>query len=63
MCSKCEAIKYMNIDSEQCGKRVHVFWEDTIGKFMEYLRLSRTYAHKIYVLSHNSRGYDTVSVT
>ena len=48
----------MNIDCEQCGKRVHVFWEDPIGKFIEYLRLSRQFADKIYVISHNSRGYD-----
>ena len=48
----------MNIDCEQCGKRVHVFWEDPIGKFIEYLWLSRPYADKIYVILHNSYGYD-----
>jgi hypothetical protein len=35
-----------------------VFWEDPIGKFIDYLRLSGPFADKIYVISHNSRGYD-----
>jgi hypothetical protein len=42
-----------------CVKRTHVFWaEDTVGKFINYLRQSRPFADKIYVISHNSRGYD-----
>ena len=43
-----------------CVKRTHVFWaEDTVGKFIDYLRQSGPFADKIYVISHNSRGYDT----
>jgi hypothetical protein len=57
MCSKCEAIEDINIDSELCGKRVHVFWKDPIGKLIEYLRLSRLFADKVHVISHYSRGY------
>jgi hypothetical protein len=38
---------------------VPTFWaEDPVGKFIEYLRLSRPFADKIYVMSHNSRDYD-----
>ena len=58
MRSKCETVEDMNIDCEECDKRVHVFWENTIGKFIEYLRLSRSFADKIYVISHNCRRYD-----
>jgi hypothetical protein len=29
-----------------------------VGKFVDYLRLSRPFADKIYVILHNSRGYD-----
>jgi hypothetical protein len=58
MCSKCQAVDDMETDCEQCGKHTHVFWEDPVGKFIDYLRLSRPFAHKIYVISHNSRGYD-----
>ena len=58
MCSKCEAVEDVNVDCEQCGKRVHTFWQDLVGKFIDYLRLSRPFADKIYVISHNSRGYD-----
>ena len=29
-----------------------------MGKFIEYLRQSRLFADKTYVISHNSRGYD-----
>ena len=38
MCSKCEAMDDMNVDCEQCGKRTHVFWQDSEGKFIDYLR-------------------------
>ena len=55
MCSKCQAMDDMKIDCDQCGKRTHVFWEDPVGKFIDYLRLSSPLADKIYVISHNSR--------
>jgi len=32
--------------------------KDPEGKFIEYLRQSRPFAYKIYVITHNSRGYD-----
>jgi hypothetical protein len=38
-----------------------VFRQDVVGKFINYLRRLRSFANKIYVISHNSRGYDTVS--
>jgi hypothetical protein len=47
MCSKCEAVEDVNIDCEQCEKRVHTFWHDPVGKFIDYLRMSRTFANKI----------------
>jgi hypothetical protein len=58
MCNKCEAVDDVNVDCEQCGKRVHTFWQEPVGKFIDYLRMSRSFADKIYVISHNSRGYD-----
>jgi hypothetical protein len=60
MCSKCETVDHLNIDYEHCGKRVHMYWEDSIGKFIEYLRLFRPFADKIYVISHTSCGYDAL---
>jgi len=39
----------MNADCDQCGKRTHVFWEDPVGKFIDYLQLSRPFADKIYI--------------
>ena len=58
MCSKCETIKDLNIDCQQCGKCTHILWQDCIGKFIEYLRLPRIFEDKIYVMSHNSCGYE-----
>ena len=58
MCCKCEAVDDMNVDYEQCVKLTHVFWQDLVGKFLDYLRQSRPFADKIYILSHNSCGYD-----
>jgi hypothetical protein len=57
MCSKCIAVDNINADCEQCGKRTHVFWDDRVGKFIDYLRL-RPVADKIFVISHNSREYE-----
>jgi hypothetical protein len=58
MWSKCEAVDELSVDCEQFGKRTHMFWQDPLGKFIDYLRLSRPFADNIYVISHNSRGYD-----
>ena len=58
MCSKYEAVDDMNVDCEQCSKRTPVFWQNNVGKFINYLRLSRLFADKIYILSHNSRRYE-----
>ena len=62
MCSadvlKCEALDDLNVDCEQCSKRTHVFWQEPVGKFIVYPRQSRLFAEKIYILSHNSHGYD-----
>ena len=37
-----------------------MFWQDPVGRCIDYIRLSRQFADKIYVISHNSRGYDAV---
>jgi len=58
-CCKCEAVEDVNVDCEQCGKSVHSFWQDPVGKFIDYLRLSRPFTNN--VISHNSHGYDAVS--
>jgi len=58
MCSKREAMDHVDVDCEQCGKLVHTFWQDLVGKFIEYLPLSKSFADNIYVISHTSRGYD-----
>jgi len=44
MCCKCEVVEDVNDDCEQCGKRVHYFWQTPVGKFIDYLRLSRPFA-------------------
>ena len=46
------------MDCEECGKRTHVFRQDSVGKFIDYLRQSRPFADKIYILSHHSSGYN-----
>ena len=59
MCSKGEAVDALSVDCKQCGKRTHVVWtEHPLGIFIDYLQQSRPFADEIYVVSHNSRGYD-----
>ena len=57
MCSKCEAVDDLSADCEQCGKHTHAVWQDPVGEFTDYLRLSRPFA-EIYVISIYSRWYD-----
>jgi hypothetical protein len=61
ICSKCETVDDLRVDCELCGKRIHAFWQDPVGKFMEYLRQSRPFSIKVNIISHSSRGYDAVS--
>jgi hypothetical protein len=58
MFSKCVSMDDTYIDCKQCGPRTHEFCQDNVCKFIDYLRLSKSFADKIYVISHNSRGYD-----
>ena len=58
MCSKFEAVDYLSAYCEQCDKRTHEFWQDSVAKFIDYLRLSRPFAEKIYIISNNNRAYD-----
>ena len=59
MFSKCEEVDYLSADCKQYGERTHVFWaQRPLGKLIDYLRQSRLFADKIYVISHKSRGYD-----
>ena len=59
MCSKCEVLDDFNVDCKQCGKRTQVIWaEETVRKFIDYLRQSRPFADKIYFMSHDSLGCD-----
>ena len=58
MYSKRETVDDLSVECEDCGQRIHVFCEKHVAKFIEYLRLSRPFADKIYVISHNFRGYD-----
>jgi hypothetical protein len=59
MCYKCEAVDELIRDIRQCGKCTQMFWAEVpVGKSIDYLRQPTPFADKIYVISHNSRGYD-----
>ena len=34
MCCKCEVMDDLSVDYEQCGKRVHMFWQDHVGELL-----------------------------
>jgi len=54
MCSKCEAVDHLSVDCEECGKREHMFWEDSVDKFIEYLRPSTPFADTTFYFTHLS---------
>jgi hypothetical protein len=37
MCSKCETVNDLSADCERSGKRIHVFWQEHVVKFIGYL--------------------------
>ena len=37
MCYKCDAVDDVNVDSEQCGKRVNTFGQNPVGKFLSII--------------------------
>jgi len=57
-CCECEEVEDANVDCEHRRKRVHWFWQHPVGTFIDYLRLSRPFADKVYAISQTSRGYD-----
>lgn len=42
-----------------CGNRKHLYCENSLGKFIEYLRQSRQFEKEVVVFCHNICGYDT----
>ena len=48
----------LSVDCEQCGKRIGVFWQDSVCLFIDYLRHARPFADKVCVMLHTSRGYE-----
>ena len=45
ICSECEAMDDLSVDFEQFGKRIHVFWEESVDKFIDNLQLPRPFTN------------------
>ena len=58
--SKCEAVDDISADCEYYSKRIHVIWQDPVGEFI--ISGCPDHLHIRFVISHNSRGYDTVFI-
>ena len=43
---------------EQCGKRKHSFWEDTVGDIVSYLCEQQRWVKQIIVMAHNAKVFD-----
>jgi len=46
----------VRVDCEQCDKSIPAVWQEPVDEFIDYLRQSRPFTDKVYVISHNSRG-------
>jgi len=42
----------------QCGKRIHSFWNDPVGDMLSYLCESRLWIEKMIVIAHNAKAFD-----
>ena len=38
ICSKSEDLDDLSVGCEKCGKPIQEFWQDSVGKFIDYLR-------------------------
>ena len=56
--SKCENISDIRKGCIQCGKRIHSFWDDTVGDMLSYLCEWRPCAEKIVAFAHNAKAFD-----
>lgn len=59
VCDLCENVEFPDGQScEKCQERRHVFWENPIKQFIDYLAADRKHFKKIYIFSYNFSGYD-----
>jgi len=42
----------------RCGKRKHLFWGETVGNMLTYLREPSPWANKIVAIAHNAKVFD-----
>lgn len=43
----------------QCGTREHIFWDDPVTSFIDYLCESRPFINEIICISHYGKGFDS----
>ena len=56
-CAICEEIEDCSIDCEQCDRRRHSFWNDTVGDLLTYLCEPRPWPSKIVAIAHNAKAF------
>lgn len=61
-CIECINIDDINIMCRMCGIRKHIFIENPVQSFFEFLCLPRKHFKSIYIFSHNFRGYDSMPI-
>jgi len=61
-CGKCIKDECIDDFCWNCGIRKHVFQDNPVKEFMEFLCLPRKYITQVYIYSHNFRGYDHVPI-
>jgi hypothetical protein len=57
-CSRCEIVAEIQLECEQCGKRIHSFWEDPVGDLLSYLCKPRPWLSKIIAIEQNAKAFD-----
>jgi len=55
-CSRCEDAE--NGDCALCGRRKHIFRQDSVGELLIYLTEPRPWVNKIIAIAHNAKAFD-----
>ena len=58
-CTACEMQDYIDTDSERCGRRLHLYYEDPVGDLLSYICEPRPWCNKVVAITHNAKAFDS----
>jgi hypothetical protein len=57
-CTACKMQDDIDMDCAHCSRRLHSFFEDTVGDLLSYLCEPRPWCNKVVAIAHNAKAFD-----